>query len=424
MENWKNTEGIKPEIEEYKGFRGAIAWLIIVVVMYTTLLVPFFDVPANELLREYGISVRMQGWDAFFWATHKILKFFASIFGACIVRKIINIIISKKNDKIVKENQEILIKNGLATETNEQEISDLISRLEKGKQEVKKYENFFKKRDKYHSFYGWKKKYTIFTILTALMFTPYITGFIIYVIAIICNIVFGLLYMNNPEGLNAVSQWLDPLLLTMNNILWIASTVCIGVLTKPFVKMMQNKADKLQEEDERNGYTAAIDNVIPDVPERYRKEKLMKELIKLVNKHGFETVQEAIDKYEFNLKLKKGIAFAITAIAIFGVFNGINNAINNSMTDFSNNMRAATNSTLKHMDESKMESMARRQMHQQEQAMRNTWANQQQQANNLYNNAARFNPNSNEARQAMQHANDLQRKANETARQFNNLFGK
>ena len=71
-----------------------------------------------------------------------------------------------------------------------------------------------------------------------------------------------------------------------------------------------------------------------------------------------------------------------------------------------------------------MESMARSQMNQQEKAMRNVWANQQQQANNLYNNAARFNPNSNEARQAMQHANDLQRKANETARQFNDLFSK
>jgi len=243
-------------------------------------------------------------------------------------------------------------------------------------------------------------------------------------VAIICNIVFGLLYMNNPSALNSVSEWLDPLLLTINNIIWIGLTVAVAFGTKPFVKGMQNKADRLQQEDEQNGYTATLDTIIPDVPERYRKEKFMNALIKLVKKHNYETVQEAIDKYEFNLKMKKGIAFAVTALAMFGIFNGINNALNSSLDDFSNNMRASTNSMLKNMDESKMESMAIRQRNQQEQAMRNTWANQQQQANNLYNNAARFNPNSNEARQAMQHANDLQRKANETARQFNELFRK
>lgn len=424
MKNWKNIEGIKPEIEEYKGLRGGIIWLIIAFAMYYVVLVPFFDVPANELLREYGISVRMEGWDAIFYGTHKILKFFASIICACIVRKIINIIIGKQNEKIERENQVILANNNMAIADNDSEASDLVLRLEKGKQEVKKYENFFKKRDMYHSFYNWKTKYTVITIFLALIFIQPIANFIIYVVAIICDIVFGLIYMNNPEGANTVSQWLVPLLRTIGNIIWIASTVAIAFGTKPFVKRMQNKADKLQEEDEQNGYTATLDTVIPDVPERYRKTKFMNQLIKLVKKHDYETVQEAIDKYEFNLKLKKGIAFAITAITMFGIFNGINNALNSSLDDFNNNMRASTNSMLKNMDESKMESMAIRQRAQQEQAMRNTWTNQQQQANNLYNNAARFNPNSNEARQAMQHANDLQRKANETARQFNELFRK
>lgn len=424
MNNWKNIEGMKPEIEEYKGLRGGILWLIIAFAMYYVVLIPFFDLPANELLREYGISVRMEGWDAFFYGAHKVLKFFASIICACVVRKIINIVIAKQNEKIAQENQAILANNGVSVEVDDIEIANLVSRLEKGKHEVKKYEKFFNKRDMYHSFYNWQKKHTIFTIIGAILITPTISSFIIYVLAIICNIVFGLLYMNNPEGLNSVSQWLDPLLLTINNIIWIALTVGVAFGTKPFVKSMQNKADKLQQEDEQNGYTATLDTIIPDVPERYRKEKFMNTLIKLVKKHNYETVQEAIDKYEFNLKLKKGIAFAFTAIAMFGIFNGINNALNSSLDDFSANMRASTNSMLKNMDESKMESMAIRQRNQQEQAMRNTWANQQQQANNLYNNAARFNPNSNEARQAMQHANDLQRKANETARQFNELFRK
>lgn len=424
MENWKYTEGLKPEVEEFKGLRGTILLIIVAILMYDILLVPFFDIPANELLREYGISVRMQGWDAFFFGTYKILKFFASIICAFITRKIVNILISKKNDKIAKENQEILVKNGMAVEIDEQEVTDLISRLEKGKSEVKKYENFFKKRDMYHSFYNWKKKYSVFVVLGAAVLMPYLSGFIIYVAAIICNIVFGLLYMNNPEGLSGVSEWLDPLLLSINNILWIVFTIIVALRIKPFVKKMQNKADKLQEDDDKNGYTAAVDNVIPDVPERYRKTHLMNKLIGVVKKHGFENVQEAIDKYEFDLKLKKGIAFVVSAIALFGIFNGINNAINNSIDDFSRNMQASTNSMLKNMDASKMESMARSQMNQQEKAMRNVWANQQQQANNLYNNAARFNPNSNEARQAMQHANDLQRKANETARQFNDLFSK
>jgi len=424
MENWQNTEGIKPEIEEFHGLRGIILFLITAFAMYYVILIPFFDVPANELLREYGISVRMEGWDAFFFATHKVLKFFASIVGACVVRKIINGVIGKQNEKIAKENKVILENNGVLEDVDEVESSNLVARLEKGKHEVRKYEKFFNKRDMYHSFYNWKKKHTVFTILGAVCITPTISGFIIYVVAIICNIVFGLLYMNNPSALNSVSEWLDPLLLTINNIIWIGLTVAVAFGTKPFVKGMQNKADRLQQEDEQNGYTATLDTIIPDVPERYRKEKFMNALIKLVKKHNYETVQEAIDKYEFNLKMKKGIAFAVTALAMFGIFNGINNALNSSLDDFSNNMRASTNSMLKNMDESKMESMAIRQRNQQEQAMRNTWANQQQQANNLYNNAARFNPNSNEARQAMQHANDLQRKANETARQFNELFRK
>ena len=274
----------------------------------------------------------------------------------------------------------------------------------------------------YHSFYNWKKQYTIFTIIGALFITPTISGFIIYVVAIICNIVFGLLYWNNPTGLNGISQWLDPLLLTLKNIMWIGFTIAIALGIKPFVKNMKNKADKLQAEDERNGYTAALENVIPDVPERYRKEKLMNALIKLVKKHNYQTVQQAVEKYEFDLKLKKGIAFGIAALAAFGIFNGINNAFNSSLDEFNNNLRASADATMKRMDESKADSMARSQMRQQEQALRNTWGNQHQQAQNLYNNASRFNPNSNEYRQAIQHANAMQRQANATARQYNNLF--
>lgn len=424
MGNWKNTEGIKPELEEYKGLRGIKIWLIIALAMYYIILVPFFDIPADNLMHEYGISARMQGWDAFFWASHKILKFFASIISAYIIKKIINNVIARKNAKIAIENKAILSRNEILVETDVLEADDLLARLEKGKQEVKKYEKFFDKRDMYHSFYNWKKRYSVYTVLASLFVTSTISSILIYAIAIICNIVFGLLYINNPTELNNVSEWLDPLLLTFNNVLSIGLTLAVAIGIKPYVKKMQNKADALQLEDKKNGYTATLDNIIPDVPARYRKEKLMNKLIKLIKKHNYETTQEAINKYEFNLRLTKGIAFGITAIALFGIFNGINNAINNSIDDFSRNMQASTNSMLKNMNASKMESMARSQMNQQEKAMRNVWANQQQQANNLYNNAARFNPNSNEARQAMQHANDLQRKANETARQFNDLFSK
>lgn len=418
MEDWEKQEGLIPQHELWKGFRGFVLWLIVAVVSYMTILKSIYDGISASLLHKYGSTAWMpDAVSVYYYIGSPVLKFVSAILLACIVKKILNCILKSQNKKIEQKNAAILAKNiaedgsYLGNNQNLDASQKLLLRLTKGKAEVAKYEGFLKKKDFDHSFYYWKNWYAIPVAIVSLIGTSVAAYLIVLVLAIILSIVFLIMGTEPPDVLGTVVSHLI-------NILSLVFAIVLGVGSIPFSKRMRDKADRLQEEDERNGYSQAIDRVIWDVPSRYRRSRLMGKLIHIVKKKKVTTVEEAIKIYERNIAVKKGIVAAIYILIFFGIANGINNALN----DAEQTAHDIAGDIGRRMDESKAESEMIRARSRRESELRNAAAAKQRYADNSRANAAGLR-GTNAYGQANQWANHHQRAANAAWDELNKFKG-
>ena len=85
---------------------------------------------------------------------------------------------------------------------------------------------------------------------------------------------------------------------------------------------------------------------------RYRRVRLMNKLIRITRKKNYTTVDESITSYEHAVRTKKGSVAVIGILIIFGIFNAINNGLNES----EQMMKASADDVCRRMDESREES--------------------------------------------------------------------
>jgi len=418
MEKWEKQEGLLPQRELWKGFRGGVLWLIAAIVFYNTVSQYIFDVLAREIFyKVYGTTQWLPDIPSLIlYIVNPVLEVVVAVVLASLLKGTLNRILERKNRKIEEKNTKILEKNlsedgNYIGNQNLDEAARLQLRLEKGKMEIAKYEGFFKKVDFAKSFYHWKKSYSVIVGILAYIGTYMAAAALFLVVGIVISLLFVILGIEIPE---VVGEFVVPLI----NIVAIAGAVVVGIASIPFAKSMQKKAERLQAEDEEKGYSAALKCVIWDVPARYRRKHLMNKLIQVVKKKRVTTVEEAIRIYERNLAIKKGIAKIIAVLIMFGIYNSVNNWFDEMEAD----ARGISNDIGRRMDESKAESERIRETDRKVREMRNRAGAAQDYANRSRANAANLAGTS-KFGEAAQWANDAQRKANSAWNDLNNFRG-
>lgn len=411
MADWENKEGLIPEWELVKGLKGFAAWIILAIASLLVIWGPLFNGLAGSILHKYGSTMAIPDPDSIlYFIVYPVMKYVCAIVFACIAKGVINKVIKNHNRTVERKNASILEKNmqDSVSEFTGNESEYLSMRLRKGKAEIEKYETFFKKKDFAHLFYHWKNWYAIIVAVVASIGTTAAAFVVVLIVGVIIDIVLLIMGMEASQSLIDGAR-------TMVDILGCAAAVVVGLGSIPFAKKMQKRADKLQAEDEKNGYTAAVDRVIGDVPDRYRTGKVMGKLIKFVDKKGYTTVEEAIANYELDLKIKKGIALALAAIAIFGIIKGMNSICE----DMENTGREITGDIAKSMDKSKAENERLRAEARRERTLRSEAAAKQTYADRSRTNAESLKGTA-QAAEANQWANQHQREANEAWKNYYN----
>lgn len=406
MEDWQKKEGLIPEKEPYKKGRGFVLWLVLAVASYYIIFNNMFTMIMSGILSKYGASSNIPPVQSvIYYIVCPIAKYVCAILFAFIGKGVINAHIKSANKKIMVKNAAILDANesddyGMQEDMNPSER--LIARLTKGKMELIKYEPFLKKKDFYHSFYYWNIKRALIAGVVSLIVTGAVASVIVWVMAIALDIGYAI------AGQTPDQAWWVSFLQNFCIILTLVMGAGIFVASFPFAAICRKKADKLQDEDDANGYTDAINRVIPDVPMRYRRMRLMNKLIHITKKKNYTTVDEAIQSYERGIMVKKGVAAAIMLFAMFG----ISNAINNAMDDFERNMKGSADDVCRRMDESRAQGEAIREAERMRKQRYDAYGAARQYADNSAANAAKLQTSeaAQYANQAKKFADDLQRK--------------
>lgn len=191
---------------------------------------------------------------------------------------------------------------------------ELLERLEKGRSETIKYRSFFKKRDFCGSFKRWKVKSCIKFAIVAAIVLYNVLDMVFFMIGIILD---GF----EVGGTEAARNIFQNIFLGC----FITGTVACGILSKVFANQMVKKSLKYDQEDREKGYTAAVNRIIPDVPNAYRNPKMLNRLIRMIQQGKANTVEEAVYVNEKRIKEDKGIVSFLACCAMFGVFNYLNN---------------------------------------------------------------------------------------------------
>jgi hypothetical protein len=267
------------------------------------------------------------------------------------VKGIVNYSIKKRNQKIFLKNETILSQNEAYDSYDEEPVNvdahqALLVRMEKAQHEMAKYEGFIKKKDFAHSFYHWKKRYAIIVAIVAYSGT----SLVVYAAALIVGILISILSLfTGIEPSETVGQ----MFVKSFPVIAIILAVLVGIGSFPFAKRMQKKADRLQEEDDQNGYTEALNRVMWDVPVRYRRVYLLKRLTSIIKHKKLTTVAEAIEIRERRIETTKGVIKVLYLLAFFGIANAVNNAFN----DWESTSNDIASDIGKRFDESRAEDM-------------------------------------------------------------------
>lgn len=405
MEDWKGKEGIIPEKEPYKKGRGFVLWAVLALVSYYLIFNRVSHMIMAGLLSKYKATSWMPpAASMIYYVVCPVAKYICAFIFAFIVKSLINVHIASFNKKALVKNAAILKANeeaDSAVQATMNPTETLVARLTKGKMELAKYEPFLRKKDFYHSFYYWDaKKALLVGVLSFLM-----TRVAAYIIAWIVAIVLSIGYMiagQTPD--QAVGSAIIQMMLILSIVMSVG--ICIGSF--PFAALCRKKADKLQAEDDTNGYTHAINRVIPDVPMRYRRIRLMNKLIRITRKKNYTTVDESITSYERAVRTKEGIVAVIGILIIFGIFNAINNSLNES----EQMMKASADDVCRRMDESREESQRIRESDRMTKQKYNEYGAARRYADNSMANARKLRtPGAAQyANQAKKYADDLQRR--------------
>jgi hypothetical protein len=319
--NWTNQEGLIPEKETFKGFRGLVLWIVLAVASYLILWKPLCEKLANNL----GSTVAMSDFDSIlYYFVYPALKYILTILFACIVKGIVNHSIKKRNQKIFLKNETILSQNEAYDSSTQEPVNAdahqaLLARMEKAQHEMAKYEGFIKKKDFDHSFYHWKKWYAIIVAFVAYFGTSLVAYAVVLIVAVFASI---LCSFAGIEPSDTVGQ----AFVSSIQVIAIILAVLVAIGSFPFAKRMQKKADRLQEEDDKNGYTEALNRVMWDVPARYRRVYLLKRLTSIIKHKNLTTVAEAIEIRERRIETAKGVIKVLYLLAFFGMVNAVNNA--------------------------------------------------------------------------------------------------
>lgn len=181
----------------------------------------------------------------------------------------------------------------------------------------------------------------------------------------------------------------------------------------------KKKAEAMQQEDEQNGYSEALNRVIWDVPETYRKRKLITKLMKVIKKKRVSSVKAAITIFEKELEIKKGIAGILSFLAIYGIFRAIDKSIEESHED----AMAAARDGGRFIDESRAEGERIRAADRRERELRNRAGAAQAYADRSKANAANLR-GTNKFGEGLQWANHAQKGADSAWRDLSNFLRK
>lgn len=343
-----------------------------------------FEMIAYGILHEYGNTYNMPpAPSVIYYIVCPIAKYVCAILCAFILKGVINAYIRSANKKIRIKNASILEAEENSTYEEQMELNPterLIARLTKGKGEIAKYEPFLKKKDFYHSFYYWNVKRALLVGAISLIATQIIAFVIVWVLAIALDIGYAIMGQTPDQA-----AWVT-ILQNLCTMLSLVMSVGVFAGSFPFAAICRKKADKLQAEDDANGYTEAINRIIGDVPMRYRRIWLMNKLIRITKQKNYTTVEQAIKTYERRVMVKKGIAAAILLLMMFG----ISNAINNSMDEFDSMMKGSANDVCKRMDESRAQGDAIREADRMRKQRYDAYGAAREYADNSMANAAKM----------------------------------